>query len=323
MSDYEILDEALQSMALAGPDLRNGLTNHAPMATEALVALGRSDTAMRWLEEYRKNLTPRPAAGERIERGHWRSALAHPDRFTDWRKLFDNELEEAPWRTVVEKWAARLAPGISASATHGVIRTGHAVRGLVNRETPARRNELADGLALWASTYQELPTEKSAWVSVMGPAEAISRVAIVRAEKRKFSGTITSSLEALDHFPEFAPVIGLIDTSGEAAALISELTRTFARVYLANAHDLLSVIVFIHAVTSAAAVRKLLSHLSDATGRRAMRYAWQAGCALYAAFGKTRVTAHEPEPVSESGETLVDMASRAAMSMRSSSPKHV
>ena len=308
MLDYEILDEALISMAPAGPDLRNGLTNHAPMAAEALVALRRGDTVMRWLENYRKGLTPRPSARERIQLRNWRAALAHSDRFTDWRELFDCELKEAPWQTVLEKWAARLGPGMSASATHGVIRTGHAVRALVNREAPARLQELADGLALWASTYQELPSEVSRPLGAKSPMEAICLIPILPAERRKFSGTITSSLNQLDRLPEFAPVIGLIDIGGTPSVLMSKLTRTFAHIYLANAHNLLNVIVFIHAVTCAAAVRKLLPSLSDATSRAAMQYAWQTGCALYAAFGASAAVAEDPEPVLESDETLIDMA---------------
>jgi len=49
MSDYTVLDEALEVLASAGPDLRNGMSNHAPMAVEALCALGRSDAALPWL----------------------------------------------------------------------------------------------------------------------------------------------------------------------------------------------------------------------------------------------------------------------------------
>jgi hypothetical protein len=308
MAGYEVLDEALESIADAGPDLRNGLTNHAPMAIEALTAMGRGDLVMGWLRGYRKDLLPRPAAHGRISRGDWRFALARADRFSDWRELFDEELKQAAWPVVLEKWAARLAPGIAAAATHGVIRVGHAVRTLAQGETLARRNELADGLALWASTYQALPTNLSPNAAAARPSEAIRRVRALAVEKRKFTGTITSSLEALDQFPEFAAVIGLADLSGEASASISELTSTFARVYLANARDLLSVIVFIHCVTSIAALRTMLPYLSEATRRGAMRYAWQAACALYATFGRTPTPAYEVDPPPQSRETLIDMA---------------
>ena len=126
--------------------------------------------------------------------------------------------------------------------------------------------------------------------------------------QRKFSGTIVSSLEALDDFPDFAHVIGLLDVTPEPAPVLSDMSETFARVYLANAHDFLSAIVFIHGVTSTAALRSILPYLPDATARDATRYAWQAGCALYSAFGKSPAPAGEIEPPRESRETLIDMA---------------
>ncbi len=43
---YTSMDEALPILSEYGPDLSNGLTNHAPMATEALCAMGRPDAVM-------------------------------------------------------------------------------------------------------------------------------------------------------------------------------------------------------------------------------------------------------------------------------------
>ncbi len=96
--------------------------------------------------------------------------------------------------------------------------------------------------------------------------------------------------------------------SGDPSRLISELTETFMRVYLANARDFLRALVFVHGVTSAAALRHMLPYLSDATARDAARFAWQAGCALYAAFGIKPAPANEIEPPRESNATLIDMA---------------
>jgi len=66
--------------------------------------------------------------------------------------------------------------------------------------------------------------------------------------------------------------------------------------------------VFVHGVTSATAVRSILPYLPDATARDATRYTWQAGCALYSAFGSSPAPAGELEPPRESGDTLIDMA---------------
>ena len=49
------------------------------------------------------------------------------------------------------------AAGLMAAATHGWLRTAHAVRSLTARETPERIAELARGLAYWAARYQEVP----------------------------------------------------------------------------------------------------------------------------------------------------------------------
>src|SRR5215470_12138480 len=124
-SAYAVLDEALEQIAFAGPDLTNGNSNHAPMAIEAMCVLGRGDAALPWLDRYRDGLVPRRARVERIDAADWRAALGDLRRAGDWFAFFQNELEGHPWRTVLDRWTGRLAPGIVAAAFHGVIRTGH------------------------------------------------------------------------------------------------------------------------------------------------------------------------------------------------------
>lgn len=305
---YAAMDDALEILSTYGPDLKNGLTSHAPMVAEALCALGRPEAVLPWVERYRTGMLPWPSAHARISRADWRSALGQAHRVADWRTFFAEELQAEPWRTVLNRWVGRLAPGICASATHGVIRVGHAARSLGDCESPRRVHELADALASWAYAYQELPTNLRPAERAMHPHAAIMRVAVVPPEQRRFSGTITSSLDALTEFPDFAPVIGLIDVSGDMSGLVAELTEVFARVYLANTHDILTAIVFIHGVTSVAALASILPYLDDATARAALRYAWQAGCGLYAAFGNRPVPAGDVEPPREDAATLADMA---------------
>jgi len=304
---YAILDEALNSIADAGPELANGLTNHAPMAIEALCALDRSEAIRSWLDRYRSGLLPPPPAVERIARDAWQPALARPERFTDWRELIVDELKDAAWSDVLDRWTQRLTPGISASAMHGVIRVGHAVRALAEAVTPPRLNELGQGIAYWASTYQSLPTSLAGG-NAIDPRQAIAHVAIVPPDQRKFAGTITSSLAALDEFPAFAPVIGRAKLDGDPATTISQLTQTFANVYLANAHNVLTTIVFIHSVTSATAVRSIIPHVGASTGRALLPYLWQAECALYATFGARPVPADPVVPAAELSDTLIAMA---------------
>jgi hypothetical protein len=42
-----LLDEGLSRLAVTGPEFADGLSNHGPMAAEALVRLGRASAAAR------------------------------------------------------------------------------------------------------------------------------------------------------------------------------------------------------------------------------------------------------------------------------------
>jgi hypothetical protein len=305
---YAPLDDALEILAPYGIELKNGNSNHAPMVAEALCALGRSEAVMPWIARYRERMVARPGNSSCIHRDDWRSALADRNRFADWSAYFSEELRETPWREVLDRWMGRLAPGFCAAATHGVIRVGHAARSLAAGETPNRLRELADAFASWAATYQELPANGHAARGGMTPREAITRVHVVPLDQRNYAGNITASLAMLDDLPEFAPAIGLIDTSGDLASLVAELTEVFARIYLANAHDIRSTIAFIHGVTSPAALGNIAPQVSERAARTALRYAWQSGCALYACFGKSTAMALDVDPREAGEDELVDRA---------------
>jgi hypothetical protein len=306
-ADYAPLDDALDLLAEFGPDLRNGMTNHAPMAVEALCALGRPDAVPAWLARYRTELLPWPAGGTAITDATWPAALGRLDRAGDWRAFFARAVGAAPWREVLATWTARLAPGFCAAATHGVIRVGHAARSLAATETAPRRRELGDALASWAYAYQTLPGAPFAG-RPLPPRQALAQVAIVPPAARRFSGTITSSLAALADFPSFAPVIGQLDVDDDPSRLLPALAEAFARAYLANAHDLLTAVVFIHGVTSVVALGHVLPVLTPAQRRQALRFAWQSGCALYAAFATAPPLDGPVAAPREPAAAIVDLA---------------
>jgi hypothetical protein len=284
-NDYSALDEALVTLATAGPELRNGNSNHAPMAIEALCAMGRGDTALPWLDHYRKQLTPRPAQFERITDANWQAAIGDPRRLGDWFEFFTDALKQQPWRIVLNQWAPRLAPGVVAAAMHGVIRTGHAARAIALEDTPQRRRELADGLAYWAAEHTKLPGHRRPPADRL-PSDAIESVPLLPLERRGRVTSLTGALVQLDSFQEFHGTLAAVDPARrDAAAFTSDLTATFARVYLTNAHDVLTTIAFIHTVTGPAALRAILPHLDEGAARLSLAYMWQASAALYATFG--------------------------------------
>jgi hypothetical protein len=282
--DYAPLDDALEILSPYGTELTNGNFNHAPMVVEALCALGRPEAVFPWIEAYRARMTPRPSSGETVDWSQWRAHLGRRDSFPAWSNLFATELAEAPWRSVLDRWALRLAPGYSAAATHGAIRVGHAARGLAEAETRVRLRELADALASWAASYSELPTAPAASAGRLAPRAALAAVPVVPPERRP-PGNITIALNRLVELPEFAPVINLVDLGGDRDAAVAVLSELFVRTYLANVVDTRTFIVFVHSVTAVHALGNLLPHVGEETAGALARYAWQADCGLYAAFG--------------------------------------
>jgi Questin oxidase-like len=307
-ADYSALDETLEIMAPMGPDLSNGFSNHAPMAIEAMCAMGRRDAVMPWLERYRQLLALRRARIARLTDDDWRAALGDQRRTEDWFEFFRNELEERPWQSVIDTWAERLAPGLMAAATHGVIRTGHATRAIALEDNPARRRELADGLAYWAADYMPLPAERHRSARAT-PSDAIARVQMIPLETRRGNfGAFTDALTQLDSFPPFKHTLDAVDSSGDAHAFLSDLTATFARVFLANARDTYTTIAFVHAVTGPSALRPLLPYLRDTTTHAALAYAWQTAAAMYATFGTRTDFSRLSEIKVGNPEELIDRA---------------
>ena len=157
------LDEAYERLHLTGPEFDGWLSNHGPMAAEALVRHGHGDLVSSWLDGYMRRLEEFPLGTGPIG-ADWQQALGDPRRVADWTAFFGHELGEQPWREVLNAWWPRLLPGVVAAATHGVIRVGHAVRVLLadgddgaGGSADARITELAHGLAYWAARWQTIP----------------------------------------------------------------------------------------------------------------------------------------------------------------------
>lgn len=285
----DALDEALRLLGRRGPQSRHGLSTHAPMVAEALCALGYPERAVAWVEADRGFEAEAPPRSARIDRAKWREALgprpgsgtweSQLPRYADWVELFEEELKEGPWRRVVKTWVPRLAPGLCAAATHGVIRTGHIVRALVEKETPERRAELARALGYWAAAYQELPAKRGGQV---GSYEAALARLPLHWEKRgkRPDGNIVEGLKQAGQLEGFAEARDLV-VPGD----LSQLTATFARVWLTHGtqHDS---IAFVHAITGPAALRRLATVVSPETARAALPWAWQAAAGIYAAYAR-------------------------------------
>ena len=272
------IDEMLDILSPFGTERANGNANHGPMAAEALFTLERDEAVLPWIEKYKSGLTNHPKANTPISRSGWREYLGEPNLLSDWTVFFDRELAEAPWTNVLSLWVPRLAPAVMAAATHGLLRTSHAVRSLSAAQTPQRLHELAQGLGYWAARYQVLAGSPSAHDAGHSPRSAVEHVDRLHGPDFDGSGGITQQVMGLDEHPEFAGAIDLVDTTADLSAFISNLTETFAGVYLANQKNL---IAFVHTVTAPSALRNIAPYVTEESARLAARYAWQACASIY------------------------------------------
>lgn len=288
----DVLDEALEAISRTAPDLQNGNSDHAPMVAETLVTIGHGDFVPRWVDRYRRELDTQERPSERPPLdGDWREALGKPQRWAEWVALFRRELSEQPWHDVLDPWAARLAPGLSGEAAHGLIRTAHAARALGHSETEPRKNELADAMAYWAATYHDFGPAPPK-LEHFALSDALAQVPDLNPPP---GSNIDKTLAGLDGSPEFAPVINLLGTSRDPLADLSALTERFAYVYLRNAHDPARVFAVVHAVTGPSALRLLAPHVTKSTRELLLLYAWQTAAAIYAIWAKDRDTPKVPD----------------------------
>jgi hypothetical protein len=278
--DSDAMDHALEMMTNLAP-----LTNHGPMAAEALIELGRGEDVVRFVEAYRKRFTDLyPPTVRVVTTERWREALGDGRRVADWSRFFQRELDQSSWKQVLEQWSSILAPGLSAAAGHGLLRAGHAVRSLALKETALRRRELAEGLAYWAAYYQPLPESPQRSSRRLKPSEAVSKIPHMPAEKRAVNGSLMKTLQNLDHFPPFASTADLIDSKPDPVKFLSEITEAFARVYVTTANRQ-NFISLIHSVTATTVLRSMLPHVSVSTTQKLLRYGWQLAAALYSISG--------------------------------------
>ncbi len=302
------LDQALDLLRETAPEFGPGYSNHGPMATEALIALGRGDEVVPWVLGYRTNLEDLPPPRQRLRDIGYREVLGRLDLFPEWLDFIRNQVADLGWRRVVVRWTPTLAGGLSGAAMHGLIRTAHAVRALERQETPERVEELSRAVAYWAARCQALPVTGSG--QALLPSDAVRFVASARGH---IGGRlINDRLAELATFPPFSPAASLVrPVSVDRQLFLDDLTRTFADIYLANVQaGSRAAIALIHGVTGPHAVRLLLNHVDDRTGDELLVRVWQAAAGIYSAYGEpAAVSTYSPDDDYNS-EDIVEQAIR-------------
>lgn len=286
MTHPDLLDETYERLHRTGPEFDGWLSNHGPMAADALARIGHCDLVETWLDGYLPRLPERPRERWPIEAAEWRAAIGDPQRLGDWTAYFEREVEVRSWTDLLATWWPRLLPGALGAATHVLIRTGHAVRALHEHDTAARRAELAHGLGYWAARWQPLPAHSPA----SGRADARTALAGISA-----TGTTGGIRERLSDLAagsawagEQAALAPVRDPAAVPAALDDLVDATVGK-YAAWGRA--EPVMLVHASTAPRAAALVIHALPTDYWVRTYQVAWAAAAAITAIYRPAR-TAH-------------------------------
>ena len=292
------LDEALERLHRTGPEFDGWLSNHGPMAADALVRMGRADRLDTWVSAYEQRLEDAPTARWPIDPQEWREPLGDASRLGDWCALLRREVSEQPWTQVLERWWPRLLPGALASASHGLIRTGHAVRSLREEVTGPRLDELALALAYWAGRWQPVPEDcptpsgglpptarpADGPVDVARALDALDRLPLVPDQGG--ARTRTAALATRPGWRASRTALAAPEDPADVPAALDAVVDAAVTRYADWAHG--NPVMLVHAATAPRAAALVLPSLPVRLWRPTFDVAWGVTAAIGAAYRPSR-----------------------------------
>jgi hypothetical protein len=298
----DVLNEAYERFRGTGPEWgEDQLTNHGPMAVEVLVRRGRDDEVEGWVDAYVRRLEEMPAPSDPITDDNWREALGDGRRIGDWSVYFERQVAAAPWRDVLVTWWPRLLPGVVAGATHGVIRTGHAVRALsAGDESPPAVTELAHGLAFWAARSLAVPGAVPA-AGRLPAADALDAVPRI-AEQR---GNVANRFGQLPGTPGWSSALSALRapaTVEETTTILADLVAAATARYLTVGYA--SPVLLVHTATAPNAVLHTLPVLPAELWAPSLSAVWAASAAITATYAPLAPAAVDAIPAGDAQAAL-------------------
>jgi hypothetical protein len=231
------LHHLLDAGQALSPTYRDQLSNHQPMALQALLQLGASAARLQaWSERYETMLEPRTdarAAKVVVDRD-----LGRPDSDAAWRAHFAARIAQCGAAATLREALALLLPGAGAIAFHGLIRTSHAV-------LAGHDGELAAGLAHWAAHHMPMPAADPGAPLVL--ADWLQALAELPRPAYPPGALISGRMQAWASSPGFATVAGRLQRGPDA---LRELALLAARTYAATGNfTVLHLLTASHAMT--------------------------------------------------------------------------
>jgi hypothetical protein len=185
-----------------------------------------------------------------------------------------------PWGQMLAIWWPRLLPGIAAGATHGVIRTGHAVRALLEAETAPRVAELGQALAYWVARWQPVPSSRPP-AGRLAPAAALAAMPRIAEQ----DGGIPARLPRLAVTPGWEAAETALrppDETDDVPHVLKAIADAAVIRYAAYAHA--NPVMLVHSATAPSAVLLALPALPRDQWRTSLDAAWAASAAITSVY---------------------------------------
>lgn len=235
-------ERALEVFLETDASFGGGLSNHGPMAAEALVSLDAEGALGPFVDHYRTRLEPQrhevPAAAE-------------------------------PWEPWLRLQLTELVDRAGNLAGHGLLRVAHAVRGIerttpTGGPSPAQLRELATAVDYWRRGGPGIdgpsaltgPTPAAEWPDGLGRLTADERA----------EGLLTVTLRRAAATDDFAERVAALAPAPDPAATLDALAIAAAEAFRRN--DGIAAFALLHGVTVSSMARVLLRYLEDADARR-------------------------------------------------------
>lgn len=283
MTPPQALLALLDEGAAFDAEYGNGLSNHLPMALQALHRLGAGEERLAtFARAYVPRLDAAPPAAAWPAGDAWTSRLGERAAWPAYRDLFAQWLLHEGAGDVLGQVLPRLMPGVGAAAFHGLIRTASAVQS-------AHRQELADALAYWACRWLDLGHSRARGRAA-DPARLLPRLPVAASGAR----LIFERMQAAAALPAFTQTVAQLRIDAGTLPRLAELAATL----YARSGDF----TVLHLVTSAHAMRVLLPFLEEPVP--AVRAYWRAFAAGVAATDLEPEEPAAPQP----WERLLELA---------------
>jgi hypothetical protein len=250
------------------------MANHLPMLLVALDRMGASEARLQeFFATYRDNnrLGPPPDAGDAVHAAGWAAHFGERDHEGDYRRFFEGEVARLGAMQAQARYLPQLIPGIAASALHALMRLAYA-------DMEGDDAEVATALGYWATTFLPLRFAGKSEPVTGDPAAILARLRAIddlRQVPPPEPDLLWRWMREVARRAAFPPVVDWLRPAPD----LLDRTAASSLVFYAGTMSFEA----LHALTGCHWLRLLRPHLPDES--LAVRYFWQAVCAVYPKIG--------------------------------------